>query len=290
MPMHNTVRQHALPDASAPPELRHMVDRGNGVTIECWARGEGPLVVLLPSLGRGARDMDELAAPLSAAGLRTICPEPRGNAGSTGPLEDKTLHDWAQDIAAVIEHEARGPAFVIGHAHGNWIARTLASDRPDLVRGLILLAGSAGKVPRGMTAAPIPPDIRASIEGSGNMDLPDAERLKHLQRVFFAPGNDARPWLQGFNTRLMTQQTLAQKRTPVDEFFAGGTAPIFNVQAEFDVVAPPSYATVLSDELGDRVTNLTIRNAAHALIPEQPEAVLRCILAYLRTTFGIDVG
>ncbi|WP_420224211.1 alpha/beta fold hydrolase [Pigmentiphaga litoralis] len=267
-----------------------MVDRGNGIAIECWTRGSGPLVVLLPSLGRGARDMDELAAPLSAAGFRTVCPEPRGNAGSTGPLEDKTLHDWAQDIAAVIEHEDCGPAFLIGHAHGNWIARTVASDRPDLVRGLMLLAGSAGKVPRGMTAAPIPPDIRASIEGSGNMDLPDAQRLAHLQRVFFAPGNDARAWLKGFNTRLMTQQTLAQKRTPVDEFFAGGHAPILNMQAEYDVVAPPSYANVLRDELGDRVTNLTIRNAAHALIPEQPEAVLHGILDYLDTRFGIKAA
>ena len=287
MPMQNTARQLASSIESAPPQSCHMVSRGNGIAIECWTRGIGQLFVLLPSLGRGARDMDELAAPLSGAGFRTVCPEPRGNAGSTGPLEDKTLHDWAQDIAAVIEYEACGPAFVIGHAHGNWIARTLASDRPDLVRGLMLLAGSAGKVPRGMTAAPIPPEIRASIEGSGNMALPDEERLMHLQRVFFAPGNDARPWLKGFNTHLMTQQTLAQKRTPVDEFFAGGTAPILNMQAEFDVVAPPSYANVLSDELGDRVTNLTIRNAAHALIPEQPEAVLTGILGYLDVKFGI---
>lgn len=234
--------------------------------------------------------MDELAVPLSRAGLRTICPEPRGNGRSTGPLENQTLHDWAGDIATVIESERQGPAIVVGHAHGNWIARTLASDRPDLVRCLILLAGSAGKVPREMNAVPISADIRGLIEGSGDTDLPEEERLACLQRVFFAPGNDATSWLRGFNKRLMTMQTLAQKRTPVDDFFAGGSAPILNVQAQYDVVAPQAYANVLRSELGDRVTDLTIKDAGHALLPEQPAAVLQGICAYLRTQLGLDVS
>lgn len=113
---------------------RHVVARDTNIAIEVFARG-GPLVVLLPSLGRGAEDMAELAEPLAERGLRTLCPEPRGNRGSTGPLEGKTLHDWAGDIAAVIEHESAGPAILIGHAHGNWIARTVASDFPHLARG-----------------------------------------------------------------------------------------------------------------------------------------------------------
>lgn len=231
--------------------------------------------------------MAELAEPLSERGLRTLCPEPRGNGGSSGPLEGKTLHDWAGDIAAVIEHEYAGPAILIGHAHGNWIARTVASDFPHLVKGLVLLAGSAGKVPRGVDAAPIPADVRASIEGSADPELSDAQRLEHLRKVFFAPGNDATPWLAGFNRHLMAMQTLAQRRTPVDEFFAGGNAPILNVQAEFDVVAPPVYANVLRDELGERVTNFTIRGAGHALLPEQPQAVLQAILGYLQDRFGL---
>lgn len=253
----------------------------DGITIEVFVHGAGETVVMLPSLGRGARDLDELSIPLSRHGYRVVCPEPRGNGCSTGPLEGKSLHDWAKDIAAVIESVGASPVWVIGHAHGNWIARTLASDRPDLVRGLILLAGSAGKVPRGVEALPIPPDVRASIEKSGDTSLPDEERLVHLQKVFFAPGNDASVWLKGWNTHLLTMQTLAQKRTPVDDFFAGGRAPILNIQAEHDAVAPPRYANVLREYLGDRVTNVTIANAGHALLPEQPEAVLDAILAFM---------
>lgn len=263
------------------PEQRQKVRVSPEVEIVVYAQGQGPVIVLLPSLGRGATDLVEIAEPLCEAGWRVLRPEPRGHGGSTGPLEGKTLHDWAGDIAAVIRHETDEPVWVVGHAHGNWIARTLASDHPERVRGLVLLAGSAGKVPRGTQAMPIPPEVRALIERCAEPDLPDEQRLAALQRVFFAPGNDASAWLTGWNRHLMAMQTAAQKRTPVDEFFAGGRAPILNVQAQHDVVAPPAYATVLSEYLGERVTNRTIANAGHALLPEQPEAVVAAILDYI---------
>lgn len=263
------------------PEERRLVRAGPDVQIVVHAQGQGPLVVLLPSLGRGAADMLELAEPLCDAGYRVLRPEPRGHGGSTGPLEGKTLHDWAADIAAVIQAEGQGPAWVVGHAHGNWIARTLASDHPERVRGLALLAGSAGKVPAGMQAVPIPPEVRAMIERCAEPGLSDEERLQALQAAFFAPGNDARPWLEGWNRQLMAVQTAAQRRTPVDEFFAGGRAPILNLQASHDVVAPPAYANVLRDLLGDRVTNATVQGAGHALIPERLDDVVAAVLAWI---------
>lgn len=266
-----------------PSELR-TVRPSDDVKVVVYRQGQGPAMVLLPSLGRGAADMLELALPLCDAGFRVLRPEPRGNGGSEGPLEGKTLHDWAKDIAAVIRDEGESPVWVVGHAHGNWIARTLASDYPHLVRGLILLAGSAGKVPRGMAALPIPPEVRAMIEKCAEPGLPDEERLACLQHTFFAPGNDASVWLTGWNRHLMAMQTAAQRRTPVDDFFAGGRAPILNVQAACDVVAPPRYAGVLREYLGERVTDVMIPNAGHALVPEQPEAVVRAILGYIRST------
>jgi pimeloyl-ACP methyl ester carboxylesterase len=90
----------------------------------------------------------------------------------------------------------------------------------------------------------------------------------------------------------MAMQTLAQKRTPVDDFFAGGTAPILNVQAAHDAVAPPAYANVLREYLGERVTNATIANAGHALLPEQLQAVVETVLNYIRQHWpaGLPLG
>jgi len=119
--------------------------------IETIAEGRGPCVVILPSRGRGADDYDEVARRAAAAGYRVLRPQPRGIGGSTGPMKGLTLHDLARDVAAVIEHERAGPAVVVGHAFGNWVARMTAVDHPELVRGVAILAargeavsGSAG--------------------------------------------------------------------------------------------------------------------------------------------------
>ena len=280
----NTVLAPATPPAAAHrwPAERRCVPVSDEVEIVVYVQGRGPVIVLLPSLGRGAIDMEELALPLCDAGYRVLRPEPRGHGGSTGPLEGKTLHDWAGDIAAVIRSETEAPVWVVGHAHGNWIARTLASDHPARVRGLVLLAGSAGKVPKGTQALPIPPEVRAMIERCAEPGLPDEQRLQALQGAFFAPGNDARPWLTGWDRHLMAMQTAAQKRTPVDDFFAGGSVPILNVQASHDVVAPPAYANVLREYLGERVTDVTIQGAGHALLPERLDEVVAAVLGWLR--------
>src|ERR1700675_3878353 len=94
--------------------------------------GEGPVLVLLPGLGRPSEDLDPFAE-FVAAGYRVVQPDPRGSAGSTGPLEGRSLHDLAADVAAVIEAVGGENVVIIGHAFGNRIARTVASDRPDLV-------------------------------------------------------------------------------------------------------------------------------------------------------------
>src|SRR5262245_42699971 len=126
----DTNRMHA--ESTAAP-TRTVIARGD-VRIEVLAQGQGSLVVLLPSLGRGAADFDAVAERLADAGYRVLRPQPRGIGGSRGPLAGIDLHDCAADVAAVIAQGNNGPAFVVGHAFGNRVARMLATDRPELVR------------------------------------------------------------------------------------------------------------------------------------------------------------
>jgi pimeloyl-ACP methyl ester carboxylesterase len=78
--------------------------------------GDGSQLVLLPGLGRPATDLDPFAAYLVAAGYKTVQPDPRGDGGSTGPMDGITLHDLAADIAAVIEAIGAPEAIRLGHA------------------------------------------------------------------------------------------------------------------------------------------------------------------------------
>src|SRR3984885_3279682 len=249
---------------------RRIVSRGN-VELEVLAQGAGPVIVTLPSLGRSGEDYDAVAEMLAAEGFRVLRPQPRGIGRSRGPMDGLSMHDLAADVAKVIEHESKGAVIVVGHAFGNFVARQIAADRPDLVRGVVVAAGSAGKVPPGSTEKPIGPDIRQAIDGPSDLSLPEAKRLEYLQIAFFAPGNDARVWLGGWNSEVHHMESRAREHTSVDDYFAAGTAPILDLQAESDPVAPRRFAGVLKSMLGDRVTIVVIPNASHRLFPDNPK-------------------
>jgi len=66
---------------------------------------------------------------------------------------------FADAVAALLEHERAAPALVVGHSFGGLVALRLAHRRPELVRGLLLVAPAG--IGSGATAA------RAAILVSG---------------------------------------------------------------------------------------------------------------------------
>lgn len=253
------------------PERRTLVNAGDAL-IDVTVRGEGPTVVLLPSLGRGAADFEDLAMRLAAAGYRTLCPEPRSLGGSTGAMNGLTLHDLAADIVPVIERFG-GPAIVIGHAFGNRVARSVASDRPDLVGHVVLLA-CGGKVPP-------KPEIHAALMACFNPMLSPDERLRAVNAAFFAEGNDPAVWNFGWHPELARAQLRAGQSTAVDEWWPAGGKSMLVVQGMQDVTALPANAELLREQFPERVTVHELQGAGHAMLPEQPEAIAQAVLAWL---------
>jgi pimeloyl-ACP methyl ester carboxylesterase len=243
------------------------------VAIEVLAQGHGHRIVLLPSLGRGAADFDPIAERLACAGYRVLRPQPRGIGASRGPMAGIDLHDYAADVAALIAHDGGGAAFVVGHAFGNRVARMLATDRPELVRAVSLIAANVGH-------APSPPVVREAIKASANPALPDAQRLAALQFAFFAPGNDAHVWLKGWHPDVLAAQRLAGDRTSREEDFAAGEAPILYLQPDHDPLAHAEDAQEFKRSLGDRVTVMVIRDCSHAAVAEQPQAISDALVDY----------
>ena len=243
--------------------------------LEVLTQGKGPAIVLLPSLGRGAADFGDIARNLAGAGYRVLRPQPRGIGASTGPWSGVKLEDLAADIAAIIEHDACGPAFVVGHAFGNRVARVLATVRPDLVRGVGLIAANVGRNPS-------PPDVRAAIRLSADLRAPADARIKALQFVFFAPGSDASVWLDGWHPEVLAAQRIAGDLTPRELDYAAGTAPVLYIQPSHDPLARHDDAEEYKKALGTRVTVIVIPNSAHAVIVEQPGAVSEALIAYAR--------
>ena len=255
---------------------------GKGVVLEVYVDGAGPALVILPSYGRGSgEDFDSFAVKVSAAGFRVLRPQPRGIAGSKGKMDGLSLHDQADDVALVIRQLGGGKAFVLGHAFGHGIAKTVAADDPSLVYGVILAAAQCSAVPSEISRTPHEAcDLSASTE----------VRLAALCKGFFAPGHDASLWLTGWYPDTMKMQVSSVRRTPVREFWGAGSAPLLEIIPEQDPFKPREYRGELRKELGDRVTTALVPDASHALFPEQPEKVADTVVDWCRAFTSADVA
>jgi pimeloyl-ACP methyl ester carboxylesterase len=229
-------------------------------TIAYSVRGTGPLVLVLASTGRGTAEFGPLADRLAQRGYKVALPEPRGVGQSRGPMQNVTFHDFGRDFAAVIAAEG-GKAIIAGHAYGQWIAKTIAADHPQMTRGIVLLAGAARKWPQELSDAITMINDPASTR---------EQKLAGLKLAFFAAGNDPTHWLEGWHEDVTKSQRDARKNTNQSAWWAGGTAPMLDLQAGADPFRPESSRMEAREEFGDRVTIAVIPNASHALPAEKP--------------------
>jgi pimeloyl-ACP methyl ester carboxylesterase len=265
-------------NTNAQTRTRELI-RNNDVTIDLIAEGSGPLIVMLPSRGRDSEDYDEVAAGVAGGGFRVLRPQPRGVMRSAGPMAGITLHDLAADVAFVIARENAGPAVIVGHAFGHFVARMTAVDHPRLVRAIVLAAAAAKFYPT---------ELAELVGKAGDLTLPDAERLPILQRLFFAPGHDPSIWLTGWYPPANASQRQASLATGQSEWWAAGSVPLLDLQAEHDPFKPREKMNELKEEFGERVTIQVIADASHALIPEQPAAAIDAIVGWLRKLRSAD--
>lgn len=256
-----------------PAQHQQTIVEGSSGQIEVAERGEGPPVVLIPSLGRGASDFDLLSGHLADAGYHAIAPQPRGIGGSVGDLSGLTMADLAADAAAVIDAICTEPVTIVGHAFGNRVSRMVATDFGDLVDNVVLLC-CGGLIP------PAPEHVSA-LRRVFDVELSDDEHLQAVSQAFFAPRSDASVWFDGWHGVVAAAQAAATTAQPVEHWWGAGNKEVLVVQPEDDVMAVPENALRLCAELGDRASMVTIADAGHALLPEQPDAVADAVLGWL---------
>jgi pimeloyl-ACP methyl ester carboxylesterase len=223
--------------------------RRAGIVIDFGTLGDGPPVLLLP--GRGGAGTDQygyLANELAGAGFRAVALSPRGTGGSSGPLEDLSLHDYAADVAAVIETLGEA-AHVVGRAFGNRVARCTAADHPALVKSVSVVA-AGGLIARDPSARP-------------------------RQRVVLQ--RPIKIWQKAGRAH-----EQAARATPLDDWWSGGSAPMLVVQGLDDHIAVPANGRALARDYPERVRLVEIADAGHFVLFEQPALVCAAIVAFIR--------
>jgi pimeloyl-ACP methyl ester carboxylesterase len=119
---------------------------GDGCAIEYRLRGHGPLVVLTP----GGREKGDAVAALAEtlAAHATVVTWDRRNCGASdvffggAPLSEAEI--WAEDLADLVAHLGRGPAWIAGGSAGCRTSVISVLRRPEAARGLIVWSASGG--------------------------------------------------------------------------------------------------------------------------------------------------
>lgn len=156
---------------------------------------EGPLVLLLHGIPGSAAIWIPVADRLART-HRVLVPDLIGFGRS--PRTDRIEELWADAQARAVADVLTEPAVVVGHDFGGPVALSLFSERPDLVRRLVLVATN------GFADTPIPLPIRAvtwpfvggvaarllmsgpglRMVAAGHADVGDAAQVRATRTIF----------------------------------------------------------------------------------------------------------
>lgn len=121
---------------TANPNCRYLARPEGRVAYDVG--GSGPLVVLLPGMGDLRAGYRLLAPALRDAGYRVASTDLRGHGDSDATFSSYGDIETAGDVSALIK-ELGGPAVIVGNSMGAGAAVFVVAERPELVRGLVLI-------------------------------------------------------------------------------------------------------------------------------------------------------
>ena len=131
---------------------------GGEMTVGVWG-DDGSLVVLVHGITASHMTW-ALVGPELSRDYRVVGVDLRGRGGSRELPPPYGIAAHAVDVAAVVEAYGGGPAILVGHSMGAWVAVETARQYPLLVERLVLVDGGAPlPAPAGIDAAAGDADI-----------------------------------------------------------------------------------------------------------------------------------
>jgi pimeloyl-ACP methyl ester carboxylesterase len=117
----------------------HRDINANGIRMHIAEAGTGPLVVLLHGFPEFWWSWHHQLVALADAGCRAVAVDLRGYGASDKPPRGYDVFTLSDDLAGLIRSLGESSAIVVGHDWGAALASVLATRRPEIVRGLVML-------------------------------------------------------------------------------------------------------------------------------------------------------
>ena len=119
------------------PSPRHVQLSRVGLHVLTWQGADPPIVLLHPNR-TNARVWEHLVAA-SELDRHIVAVDHRGHGHSDWPERGYQLDDYVADDIELLESLDAGPVDLVGAATGGTVALLLASERPELVRRLVVI-------------------------------------------------------------------------------------------------------------------------------------------------------
>lgn len=256
-----------------------------GARIHYTVHGSsGTPVVLLQGLGLSSRFWFDIPAMLSddpACPRRVIAVDNRGTGRSDKPRRPWTMAAMADDVVAVLDDAGVDAAFIVGISMGGMIAQHVALRHPRRVRGLVLLATTAGFLMGAL------PDARAlarlvSLPFGGPRASQNLVRLLLPESKWKQAKEIFRDWPRAMRDDPTAPATFAA------HLFAASThlvaprlasidCPVIVVAGKHDQLIPLKNARVLAGRIR-RAELEVIEDAGHAVFADDRDLVRRMIV------------
>jgi pimeloyl-ACP methyl ester carboxylesterase len=136
----------ARAEAKWPPQGRFIVAEGVRLHVVETGPADAPPLLLIHGALANLRELTGPLAPLEAD-YRLIAYDRPGLGFSDRPRGAAKLALQARIAAAVLAAAQAGPALIVAHSLGCAVALRLALDRPELVRGMVLIAPASHPYP-----------------------------------------------------------------------------------------------------------------------------------------------
>lgn len=213
-------------------------------------------------------------------GRNVLAPDLPGHGRSQGPAlaSITTLADW---VVNLLDATAIEQASIVGHSMGSLIALELAARHPQRVVRLALL-GTAVPMP---VAEPLLEAARANEHAALDM----INVWSHGNRAHLGGNTAPGMWMLATNMRLMERQArdvLYADFKACNDYAPGTDAagkvkcPVLIVAGRRDQMTPPRAAQELARNIPHAQT-LLLEDTGHAMLSEQPDAVLDALIQFL---------
>ena len=270
------------PRAAGAEIVRRFVELHGRRVSYLTAGDSGPTILLIHGSGVSARSWVNQLRGLVGA-VRVVAIDLPGH-GESDPMRHASVEQYGGIVANFLDALGTGPVIAAGHSLGGAIAIALAAQRPDAVKGLVLLA-SCAKLPR--------------VDGPGERllgYLPGPLRklvfFSMAKKILFGPGAPA-----GAVSLGMQELRACRSETILDDVQAAKTMDLSEQAARLDVptlvlcgskdrLTPPALAERLSELIPESRLEI-IEGAGHMVLLEVPERVNHEILSFVGSVVAL---